>query len=373
MLINDLPRVLFVSYTADWTGPTNSLLLLLTYLRNRYDVAVLLPGQGLFSEALTREQIPFFSLPDLTKRSIPAIFRLIRRERFDLVYGNSTHGSSRNALIAAKLAGVPFICHVRAMATGRPWLSSLFLNFADAVVTVSQACADSLRGRVFSHKLHVVYNGIEVADFDGWEATRSLVKAELNLAGEYPMLISVGHLKPVKGQHYAVQAVAQAIERAGPLDLLLVGSHNRDEEYVRRIKTLITTLGLAERVRLTGFRDDTLILLSLADIYIHTSLEEAHPRSVLEAMAVGLPVVAFAVDGVAETVVNGKTGYLAPPARISDMAEAILKLVANPSLRAQMGREGRHRVETCFSASITAEKVARIIDSQLRVPGGSAG
>ena len=69
----------------------------------------------MFSEALASEEIPFFSLPDLSKRSIASIYRLIKRDCFDLVYGNSSHGCSRNALIAAKLARVPFICHVREM------------------------------------------------------------------------------------------------------------------------------------------------------------------------------------------------------------------------------------------------------------------
>jgi len=130
------PRVLFVSYTADWTGPSNSLLLLLKYLRDDYDVAVLLPGQGSFSEALSCAAIPVFSFPSLNKWSIPSIYRLIRRESFDLVYGNSTHGSSRNALIAAKLARVPFICHVREMGWGKSWKEIGFLRFPNSVVGI---------------------------------------------------------------------------------------------------------------------------------------------------------------------------------------------------------------------------------------------
>ena len=78
-------RILFVSYTAGWAGPTNSLLLLLKHLRDRYLVAVLLPGEGPFSETLEAEEIPYFSFRSLTKGSIPAMMRLIRRERFNLV------------------------------------------------------------------------------------------------------------------------------------------------------------------------------------------------------------------------------------------------------------------------------------------------
>ena len=111
-------RILFFSHTADWVGTTNSLLLSLKYLRHRYDVAVLLPGKGLFSDALADEGIPFFSIPDATRGSILSISRLIRRERADVVYGNNRSGRSRNVFIAAKLAGKPFVCHVREMGWG---------------------------------------------------------------------------------------------------------------------------------------------------------------------------------------------------------------------------------------------------------------
>ena len=361
------PRILFVSYTADWTGPTHSLLLLLKHLCYRYDVAVLLPGQGVFLEALGREQIPYFSLPTLDKSSILDITRLIRRERFDLVYGNSHDGSARNALIAAKLAGVPFICHIRSMVNGKPWRRSAHLNLADAVIAVSQACANALRGRILnSNKLNVVHNGI---DFDTLGLVTPIklgcLRQALKIYGERPVLISIGHLMPRKAQEYVVQAMAGVIASGADLDLVLVGSHDRDRNYVEHVKTLIDELELGPRVRLTGFRQDAQVLLSLADIYIHTSLNDPHPRSVLEAMAAGLPVVAFAVDGVAETVVDGQTGYLLSPGDVPGMAGAIQRLVMNPSLRAEMGKEGRRRVETCFSASLTAEKVSRIIEAQL--------
>ena len=84
-------------------------------------MAVLLPGHGLFSDALEGEAIPFFSLPRLTKWSIPSIYRLIKREHFDLVYGNTTHSSSRAAMVATKLSGVRFVCHVREMSWGKSW------------------------------------------------------------------------------------------------------------------------------------------------------------------------------------------------------------------------------------------------------------
>jgi len=359
-------KILFVSYTSERTGPTISLLLLLKHLRKYYHVAVLLPSNGLFSETLQHEQIPYFSFPDLTKRAIPAIYSLIKREKYDLVYGNSTHGSSRNAFIAAKLARVPFICHVRALATGRPWYKSLFLNFVDAVIAVSQACVDSLGGRVVNHKLHVVHNGIEIVDSIHKYTTRKKIAGELDLFNKSPIIITAGHVKPLKGQHYSLQVVYEIIKKMKSTVLLLVGSHNRDRVYVQKINSLIKSKGLEKQVRLLGFRNDVLDLLSLADIYLHTSLEEAHPRSILEAMTCGLPVVAFSVGGITETVVEGQTGYLVPSGDVPALSLAIEKLVADKALRKQFGKNGYNRVRECFLAEKTAHQVGEIIDSVLR-------
>ncbi len=363
-------RILFVSYTADWTGPTNSLLLLLKNLRNRYDVSVLLPGHGLFSEAVATQKIPFFSFPSLGKGSIPAIARLIRRQRFDLVYGNNVGGSSRNALIAAKLARVPFICHVREMATGRPRLRYAYLNLANAVVPVSQSCSEALGGRVANRKLRVVHNGIDLGEFGLDVATaRQCLQKETGIPPDSTVWLNVGHLKPMKGQHYAVEAFAQATRRRKDVHLLLVGSLTRSPEYVGHIKTMIGQLGLVDRVQVLGFRKDTLRLVQAADLCVHSSLDEAHPRAVLEAMAAGLPVVAFAVDGVRETVVDGKTGYLVRQGDVSALAESMSKLTNDRALRMQLGLNGRRRVEQRFSAISTADKVAHIIEETLNGAG----
>ena len=359
-------RVLFVSYTAHLSGPTNSLLLLIQHLRRRYKIAVLLPGQGLFSEALASAQIPFFSFPHLAKWSIPAIFRLIKREQVDLVYGDTTLGSSRNALIAAKVARVPFICHVRAIADGRPWHRSAFLNLADAVIAVSHACSGSLRGRVFVKRAQVVHNGIEIAGPDANAASlRSRLRREFGITNERSVLINVGRIIPMKGQEYAVRVAARSIRRGVDVDLLLVGS-DQDTRYVDYLKTSIGELGVENRVKLTSFREDVLSLLAMADVFIHTSLEEAHPRAILEAMAARLPVVAFDVGGVSETVVHGETGYLLPVGDVSGMVECVVKLLTDRVLRAEMGSEGRRRVETHFSASATADQVSKIISQVLQ-------
>lgn len=360
------PKVLFVSYTADWTGPTNSLFLLLKYLRSRYAVAVLLPGKGLFSDALEGEGIPFFSLPRLTKWSIPSIYRLIRHEHIDLVYGNTTHSSSRAAMVAAKLARVRFVCHVREMSWGKSWRELGFLRLADATVAVSEACSTSIPRFVPRNRLHVVHNGVPISELrKERESAQAYLRAEAGLSRDHVAIMSVAHVCPRKGQEYAVAALAKVIGEAPYLRLIMAGALDRDPCYVRKIENMIQDMGLSGHVSLMGFRRDVPMLLRGSDLFVHTAISDPHPRAVIEAMEMELPVVAFAVDGVSETVSDGETGYLAPMKDVSGLAQAIARLVKDPDLRQLMGNEARRRVESCFSAEAAAEKVAEIVNAQL--------
>ena len=101
--------------------------------------------------------------------------------------------------------------------------------------------------------------------------------------------------------------------------------------------------GLGDRLRLLGYRDDVAAVLAAADIFVLPSYFEAMPMSVIEAMLVGLPVVASDIGGPREQVVPGVTGLLVPPRQVAPLAEALARLAADAGLRAAMGLAGRER------------------------------
>jgi glycosyltransferase involved in cell wall biosynthesis len=357
------PRILFVSHTARWAGPTNSLLLLLRGLRDRFDMRVLMPGEGAFSDVLGRERFPFTSLPNLSKRAIPGILRVIRNHQIDLVYANNTSGACRNALIAAKLARVRSICHIREMGRPETRRRFLFLRLADATVAVSEACAASVPG--FRGKArYVVYNGIERIEFTPDKAmARAYVDATTNTKANVPIIISVSHLSERKGQEHAVRALAQLAGHGTAAQLLLVGSSEFDPGYADRVRNLARDLGIESQVVFAGFRSDVARLLQGADLFLHSASRDPHPRAVLEAMAAGLPIVGFAVDGVGETVVPGENGELAPAGDVDALTTAAAQILRDPELGVQLGRRGQHRVARCFSAERAARAVGTIIES----------
>ena len=331
-------RILFVSHSADSLGPTTSLLLLLKYLRERYDVAVLLPGYGSFTQALKQEQIPFFSLPSMNKWSIPGLLRLLRREQVSLLYGNDTSGCSRNALLAARLARVPSICHARAMGWVLSWRNLGFLKLADATIAVSEACARSISRYVSPGKLHVVHNGVVLSSREPQRnRARSRLLAETGLSSDKIVVASVSHIVPHKGQEYAIAAMSKVVTKAPSIHLLLIGGLDRSPAYVDRIRAMIREAHLSEHVSIMGLRSDADQLIRGSDLFLHTAIRDAHPRAVLEAMEAGLAVIAFSVDGVAETVKTEQTGYLVPKGDAAALANSVLCLAANAPLRMRMG------------------------------------
>jgi len=359
-----LPSVLFVSYTADWTGPTNSLLHLLRHLRTMYSPVVMVPGYGQFSEVLEREGIACIT-QKANKWTVPALARLIHRKGFRLVYANNTHSSARIAFLAARLAGVPYVCHVRGIKWDADWRRLGYLRWADAVVAVSQSCAASIRRFVREERLHVVYNGVASAeDADRGHSDVAAMRSTLGLPEDTLLLVSIAHFRPAKGQEYAIEAMSEVHTAFPHAHLCLAGRMDRDAAYTERLRALIRDRGLERNVHLLGFRSDVTSLLTAADIFVHPSLEEAHPRAVLEAMSAGLPVVAFAVDGVKETVVDGTTGRLTPVRNAHAMATALIELARDTDARSRMGTAGRDRVTRIFSDRVTAERVGQLI-SQL--------
>ncbi len=355
-------RILFVNHSAQLSGPAHSLMMLLPYLRRRYEAAVLLDEPGFLSEWLAREGVPVFFLPEQGARSLLALRSLIRRERIALVYGNNPGSASRRAILAGRLAGARSVWHFRGVKWHWGWRKGAFLRLADRVVAVSGASARSLARFYPLEKMRVVHNGVEALQFSGdREESRRRLEALAGIPPGERILMMVSHVKPRKGQDEAV-AVMERLARLGACPhLVIAGSLEHDPAYVEQIRARIRRGGLERRVHLLGLRQDIPRLLAGADLFLHTAAVDAHPRAVVEAMAAALPVVSFAVDGVAETVVDGETGYLAPEHDCEAMAGAVLSLLEDPLAAAAFGMRGRERAERDFSAAGTARKVEAII------------
>jgi len=170
-------------------------------------------------------------------------------------------------------------------------------------------------------------------------------------------VLTVARLDPQKGLHDLVAAAALVPEAR----VMVVG----EGPERRALETRIAHLGLGDRVHLLGFRSDVPDLLAGSDLFVLPSLFEGLPLSILEAMAAGKPVVATAIGGNDEAVVDGATGLLVPPGDPRALADAIRALLRDPERRRRLGEAGRRRAEAEFSAPAMVRRVAAVYDELL--------
>lgn len=171
----------------------------------------------------------------------------------------------------------------------------------------------------------------------------------------------VGHLAGHKGHRYLLEAASRLLRAEPGTGVALVG----EGALRRELEARAAALGGAERVRFTGFRRDVAALVRGFEIFAFSSTHEGTPNAVLEAMALGKPVVATRAGGTDEVVQDGVTGLLVPPRDPAALADALLYLLRHPEQGRTFGRAGRRRVEELFTvermAGSTLEAYRRIL------------
>lgn len=245
------------------------------------------------------------------------------------------------ALPAAAVARVPIRTGSRrgiVQPSGTPGLLRLQAfgyRLADKVIANSEAAAAVLREEhVPSNRVAVIPNGI---DLDA-----------LPIAGRRRPLrtiTTVANLRRGKGHDVLLHAASGLLRRHPDLVFQLVG----DGPLRPSLEALAATLGIDDRVRFLGHRDDVAAILQTSDLFAFPSLMEAFPNGVMEAMAAGLPVVATRVGGIPELVEDGRTGLLVPPGDAEAMCGAVERLLASPDEADALAAAARRHIEQHYS------------------------
>jgi glycosyltransferase involved in cell wall biosynthesis len=184
---------------------------------------------------------------------------------------------------------------------------------------------------------------------------RRAVRGRLGIADEEPLLVNVARQVPQKGQVHLIRAFA-AVQRRHPNARLLIAGRagNASAEIARAI----AEHDLVESVRLLGVYDEVGELLAAADVFVFSSLYEGFGGAVVEAMALGVPVVAFDIPAVREVVAD--TGCLVPAGDAGAMAAAISKVIENPDVASELGTRGTARFERFFTIEMVADAMAQL-------------
>ncbi|MFU8781324.1 MAG: glycosyltransferase [Kiritimatiellia bacterium] len=367
-------RVIFVHNGADLYGASRSFLRLCSRMvRDGITVRAVLPESGPLLDALRDagvdvlvlhplpliERRAFRSLSGIIKTiwctpvSVWRLRGVIRDFQPDLVHSNLS--VLYTPAIAARWMRIPHVWHIRECygEFGAFW--KIYRRFmlwgSDRILAVSQAVADQF-GAQGAGRVMVLHNGFPIEEFDAVPVARQRAFRDRVGVRDEPLVGLVGRIKFVrKGQEYLAEAAALLKDRFPDVRYVLVGSaFPGNEAHVDALRERIAALGVGDRVLLAGDVEDIKAAYAAMDIVVMASgLPEPFGGVVIEAMAMGKPVVGSAMGGTLEQVVDGVTGLLVPPRDPVALAKALARLLENEELRQRMGAAGRKHFEQHFA------------------------
>jgi glycosyltransferase involved in cell wall biosynthesis len=324
--------------------------------KSRYrPIVSVLSEKGPIGELIEKMGIPVFPLGRMKRNQfdygiIRDLKEIMRREKVQLVHTHLYDGGKYGRL-AARLAGVPAIVHTVhniyvKRRTKHHWINRGLSRFTDRFIAVSGAVKESMvqYDHISPEKIQVLYNGIDLTQMDVSEDRKEIRKA-LGIKPDEVVVGVIARLEEQKGHKVLLEALSLIPQLPDTLKVLLVGDGKLrlflEEETRKR--------GLSTCVLFLGTRKPVFPILSALDLFLLPSLWEGFSVALLEAMAMGLPVIATRVGGAEEVITSGQEGLLIPPGNPQDLAEAIQKALAHLERFQQMAGRGRERVRQNFS------------------------
>jgi len=380
-------KILFYNHTGQVSGAERVLQMILTRVdRECYDCVVACPEKsrliGLMNDAGQRTrglrllEARFTWRPDRLVRyllSFAQVIRdgraLVKEEAPDVVHANSIRAGIVMASATIGLP-VPVIWHAHDILPRHP-LSTLVRLFAAAssrnrILAVSNAVAKRFRGNVlkpFAKRvpIRVVHNAVDLEKFQPNKTAGSEARARLGLTNAQPVIGIVGQLTPRKGQLELIETFAEVARELPKAVLLVVGEplFNRDQEYAEQLQEAAASLGIGDRIKFLGARNDVAQLMQALDALVVNSHEEPFALTVSEGLASGIAVLATAVGGTPEMISDGDNGCLVPRCDNEALARTLVTLLQDDQYRAQLGQNARRSAIARFSI----DRFIREIDS----------
>lgn len=367
-------RILLVEFTSAVSGGERSLLELVQGLRDEHELTVACPPGPLADRArelgvqvlpIPASQLTFRLHPRHTVRGLAAMARavhrlraLVRAVRPDVVHANSIRAGLLAIPAARGISAV--VVHCRDALPGGPvgtLVRAAVLAGADGVVAISRHVAESFAGAGWARRgVTVVDNAVDLIRFDPAALPASACRLRLGL--EDGLVLSViAQITPWKGQDLAIATLAELRRRGHAATLLVVGeakfvdvaTRHDNRGFERDLHALVQALGLAGRVRFLGERSDPERILAASDVLLVPSTEEPFGRTIIEAMAMGVPVAATSIGGPPEILRDGIGGRIVVGRNATAWADAVEEL-------ARWSRDRRNTARTAAEERFSRER-----------------
>lgn len=368
-------RILYIITQGILGGAQTHVRHLCENLKEDFEVHVAVGVFGPLVESLHQEGIAVHIVPSLVRSISPfkdiggfrELERLIKSVKPDLI---STHSSKAGILgrLAAVACGVPviFTAHGWAFTEGVPpvnrtmyiWAERFAARWADRIICVSENDQKLALGYDVASpdKLITIHNGMPIMN-----DTFTEKQYNQNKSVEFIMVARFSEQK----DHKSLLEAIQRIRLQKDYVFSLVG----DGELLDNIRSLSLKMGIEKKIRFLGPRQDVPELLKGADVFVLTSKWEGLPRSIIEAMRAGLPVIASDVGGVSELVEEGVTGYLVPRGNADILGARLEKLIDDSELRSQMGMAGYERFIEKYTFDRMLKETVKVYEEVLHKYG----
>ena len=367
-----MKRILYLHAGAEMYGADKVLLELIKGLdRQEFEAHVILPNDGVLVEALRQvgAQVSVLDYPILRRKYFnpkgiadyirsynfyaKQIALYAREHSIDMVH-NNTAAVLEGIYLKRKLK-LPLIWHVHEIIV-KPKAISDFINmlmgrYADKIVTVSQAVANHIKQSPFikDSQVKVIYNGVDNTVYYPMDA--SSIREKFDIAQDALVIGMIGRVNAIKGQNDFIEAVEPLLEKNEQAVAFLAGGVFPGEEWrLEELDKRIASSSVVSQIHRIDYYDKTSELYNMFDIFVLSSIKpDSLPTVVLEAMACSKPVVGYNNGGIAEMVVDEKSGHLVKPNSPQELSNAISLLLDSSEKREQFGREGYQRQKELFS------------------------
>ncbi|MEZ7557320.1 glycosyltransferase family 4 protein [Streptococcus sanguinis] len=367
-----MKRILYLHAGAEMYGADKVLLELIKELdKDEFDPHVILPNDGPLVESLRQvgAQVSVLDYPILRRKYFnpkgiadyirsynfyaKQIALYAREHSIDMVH-NNTAAVLEGIYLKRKLK-LPLIWHVHEIIV-KPKAISDFINmlmgrYADKIVTVSQAVANHIKQSPFikDSQVEVIYNGVDNAVYYPKDA--SSIREKFDIAQDALVIGMIGRVNAIKGQNDFIEAVEPLLEKNEQAVAFLAGGVFPGEEWrLEELDKRIASSSVVSQIHRIDYYDKTSELYNMFDIFVLPSIKpDSLPTVVLEAMACSKPVVGYNNGGIAEMVVDDKSGCLVKPNRPQELSNAISLLLDSSEKREKFGRVGYQRQKELFS------------------------
>lgn len=363
------PKVVFIHHFSELGGAEQFLVSLWENRRAAYDAILVNQSEGALAVSARAAGVRHvaLSLPGWRKwnawfsrkLAVARIVKLARREKGDVIC-SGCYRVTPYAVAAAKILGIPCVTILQDFIDEVKQRKFHVLQ-CDRLVAVSQQLAARVSPG-YPRKIEVIHNGIDFRRVSACHADVTAFRDEWGIPAEALVVGMIAHILPWKGHKIFLDAMTRVHAQRPDVFFVIVGeSLYQHELNMDALKVEAQRLGIAHRVVFTGGRDDVFLILRAVDILVHPSEKEAFGRVIIEAMAMGVSVVATRCGGPQEIIEHGETGLLVDVGDAEAMARETSRLLEDAALRKALGERGRQHVEQDFDSARLTEPFNRMI------------